>query len=81
MTPYEAIKLSIKELPFDFSDDDKIILTEWAYRRYLDGWKNAKMLLRDINPCKTKHQTTTSYGICMNCGYNTLGLTNKKLKN
>jgi hypothetical protein len=34
----------------------------------------------ELNPCATHHKTTDKAGLCLNCGYNTLHLTNKELK-
>ncbi len=38
----KTIEKSLKELPFNFSKKDMLILTEWAYNLYLDGYKNSK---------------------------------------
>ena len=38
----ESIK---KNLPFDFNDDDILIISEWAWGLYQDGWNNCKKLL------------------------------------
>lgn len=35
---------------------------------------------KELTPCLTKHKKTKPNGICLNCGYNTLHLTNKELK-
>lgn len=42
----EAIETSVKKLPFEFSDNDVLIITEWAYSLYKEGWNNAKLLLK-----------------------------------
>jgi len=39
-----------------------------------------KIKIKNINPCLTNHATVNSKGICLNCGLNTLHLTNKELK-
>lgn len=41
----EAIKKDLKTLPFTFTDKDILILSEWGYSLYMDGWNNAKILL------------------------------------
>lgn len=45
----DAIEESVKNLPFEFSDNDVLIITEWAYSLYQDGWNNAKILLKAPN--------------------------------
>lgn len=41
-----AIEESVKKLPFKFSEDDILIISEWAYTIYQDGWNNAKIILK-----------------------------------
>ena len=54
----KAIEQSIKkDLPFEFSDNDILIISEWAYGIYKDGWNNAKILLKD----NKKHLPPTVY--------------------
>ena len=43
----EAIEKSIEKLPFYFNKEDKLILSEWAYSIYKDGWNNAKLLIKN----------------------------------
>lgn len=53
-----------------------------AYRlELIDSEGNTSMSLRreSENKCKTNHAKTKPNGICLDCGYNTLGLTNRGL--
>ena len=45
----KAIISSLKNIPIDFSNDDIIIMSEWGLGLYQDGWRNAKILLKNKN--------------------------------
>jgi len=42
----EAIKESLRDMPLELSEEDILILSEWGYGLYKDGWNNAKVLLK-----------------------------------
>ena len=41
----KAIENSVKKLPFDFNEKDTLIISEWAYGLYKDGWDSCKKVL------------------------------------